>query len=107
MAENTTRISPTVIVDGNITSNEDIYVEGTIKGGITTSADLFVEAKGTVEAEVSTRNIEIRGNLIGNIEASDRFELMPEGKMIGDVRAPRVVIADGAKFKGKIEMPER
>jgi cytoskeletal protein CcmA (bactofilin family) len=79
-------------------------VEGTVKGTINVTADVYVEAKGTVEAEVTTRNIEIRGTLTGN---SDRFELMPEGKMDGDVSAPRVVIADGAKFKGKIDMPQR
>lgn len=109
MAENTkalTRIGSTVVIDGNVNCEEDIAIEGVIKGGIVTTADIFVEANGTIEAQVETRNIEIEGILVGNVSATERFNLMPGGKMLGDVKAPRVVISDGAKFKGNIEMKE-
>jgi cytoskeletal protein CcmA (bactofilin family) len=102
-----TRIGSTVVIDGNVSCDEDIAIDGTLKGGIVTSADIYVEAGGTIEAEVETRNIQIEGTLVGNVQASDQFVLMPDGKMIGDVKAPRVVISDGAKFKGNIEMEEK
>jgi cytoskeletal protein CcmA (bactofilin family) len=105
-ADTVTRIGSTVVIDGNVSCEEDIAIEGVLKGGIVTTADIYVEAGGTIEAEVETRNIQIDGTLVGNVQASERFVLMPEGKMVGDVKAPRVVISDGAKFKGNIEMQE-
>lgn len=104
--ETFTKIGSTVVIDGNVSCEEDIAVEGVIKGGIVTTADIYVESEGTIEAQVETKNIQIQGALVGNVSASERFVLMPGGKMVGDVKAPRVVISDGAKFKGNIEMQD-
>jgi cytoskeletal protein CcmA (bactofilin family) len=101
-----TVIGSTIVIDGELRSNEDISIQGTIKGKIETNADLFVEASGTIEAEVNTRSIEVHGTMVGNVRATDKYELMREGRVTGDVQAPRVVIADGAKFKGHIDMAE-
>lgn len=101
-----TVIGSTIVIDGELRSNEDISIQGTIKGKIETNADLFVEASGTIEAEVNTRSIEVHGTVVGNVRATDKYELMREGRVTGDVQAPRVVIADGAKFKGHIDMAE-
>ena len=101
-----TIIGSTIVIDGELRSNEDISIQGTIKGKIETTADLFVEASGTIEAEVNTHSIEVHGTVVGNVRASDKYELMREGRVTGDVSAPRVVIADGAKFKGHIDMAE-
>jgi cytoskeletal protein CcmA (bactofilin family) len=101
-----TVIGSTIVIDGELRSSEDISIQGTIKGKIETSADLFVEGSGTIEAEVNTRSIEVHGTIIGNVRATDKYELMREGRVTGDVSAPRVVIADGAKFKGHIDMAE-
>lgn len=109
MAEGTdalTKIGSTVVIDGNVSCEEDIAIEGVLKGGIVTTADIYVESGGTIEAQVETRNIQIEGTLVGNVEATERFVLMPGGTMLGDVKAPRVVISDGAKFKGNIEMQD-
>jgi cytoskeletal protein CcmA (bactofilin family) len=104
MAEATTIIGSTIIIEGKFTSQEDVSVQGTLQGHIETSADLFVEEGGTVEAEVVTHNIDVRGKVVGNVTASDRFEVHPGGSVTGDVRAPRVVLADGGKYKGHIDM---
>jgi cytoskeletal protein CcmA (bactofilin family) len=101
-----TVIGSTIVIDGELRSNEDISIQGTIKGKIETNADLYVEASGTLEAEVNTRSIEVHGTVVGNVRATDKYELMREGRVTGDVQAPRVVIADGAKFKGHIDMAE-
>jgi cytoskeletal protein CcmA (bactofilin family) len=101
-----TVIGSTIVIDGEVRSSEDISIQGTVKGRIETKADLFVEASGTIEAEVNTHSIEIHGTVVGNVRASDKYELMREGRVTGDIAAPRVVIADGAKFKGHIDMVE-
>ena len=101
-----TVIGSTIVIDGELHSKEDISVRGTIKGKIQTTADLFVEDGGTVEAEVETRSIDIDGTIVGNVRASDKYELKPSGRVTGDVYAPRVVIADGSRFKGSIDMGE-
>lgn len=103
MADLTT-IGDTIIINGEFKSEEDVSVKGKIIGRIETSADLFVEESGVLEAEITTRNIDVRGKVVGNIAATDRFEIHPGGDVTGDVRAPRVVLADGAKYKGNIDM---
>lgn len=104
--EEITKIGKTLVLEGVIRCEEDIYIHGTIKGEMNTTADVYLEEGGTLEAQVTTRNIQIRGRLSGNVTASDKFVLLPEGSMTGDVKAPRVVIEDGAMFRGRIEMPD-
>ena len=64
------------------------------------------EEGGAIEAEVTTRNIDVHGTIVGNVVASDRFEIHPGGSVTGDVRALRVVLADGGKYKGNMDMTE-
>jgi len=104
MADPTTVIGDTITINGEFHSKEDVSIRGKIQGRIETSADLYVEKDGTVEAEVSTRNVDVHGTVIGNITAAERFEIHPGGSVTGDVRSPRVVLADGGKYKGNIDM---
>jgi cytoskeletal protein CcmA (bactofilin family) len=104
MAGPQTIIGSSIIITGELKSGEDVAILGKVQGRIETTADLFVQDGGSVEAEVSTRNVEVRGSVTGDIVATDRFEILPGGSVNGDVRAPRVVLADGGKYKGNIEM---
>ena len=104
MAESQTVIGSTIVINGEFRSQEDVSIRGKIQGRIETTADLFVEEGGMVEAEVRTRNIDIRGTVVGNVTASDRFELHPDGSATGDIQAPRVVVADGGRYKGRVDM---
>ena len=106
MADEQTVIGPTITVTGEFLSQENVSILGTVRGKIETSADLFVEEGGVIEAEVITRNIDVRGAIVGNVTASDRFEIHPGGSVTGDVRAPRVVLADGGNYKGNIDMTD-
>jgi cytoskeletal protein CcmA (bactofilin family) len=108
MAEGTaeTVIGSTIVIDGELKSGEDISIQGTVKGRIQTTADLFIEEGGQVQAEVETRSIEIKGSVTGNVTASDKYELKEGARVEGDVHAPRVLLADGARFKGNIDMEE-
>lgn len=99
-----TVLGPTLEIEGEIEGEEDLVIQGKIQGKIISRKNLTVDSSGKVEASVTTKNLAVSGMLIGNVEASERVEVKREGKMIGDIKAPRVIIADGAKFKGNIEM---
>ena len=97
-------IGSSIVIDGEITGDEDLVVQGTVKGRIALKQSLFVENSGVVEADIETQKVEISGSVTGNIQASDKVELRSDGKMTGDIKAPRILIADGATFKGNVDM---
>jgi cytoskeletal protein CcmA (bactofilin family) len=97
-------IGSSVVIDGEISGDEDLVIQGTVKGKITLKESLFVEGSGVVEADIVTRNVEVSGSVTGNINASDKVELKTDGRMVGDIKAPRILIADGATFKGNVDM---
>lgn len=99
-----TVLGPTLEIEGEIEGDEDLVIQGRIQGKIISKKDLTVDNSGKVEASITTKNLAVSGMLVGNVTASERVEVRKEGKMIGDIKAPRVIIADGAKFKGNIEM---
>lgn len=99
-----TVLGPTLEIEGEIEGEEDLVIQGKIQGKIVSRKDLTVDSSGKVEASITTKNLAVSGFLVGNVTASERVEVRREGKMIGDIKAPRVIIADGAKFKGNIEM---
>lgn len=99
-----TIIGSSIIIDGEITGDEDLIIQGTVKGRIGLKESLFVESSGNVEADIETQNVEISGQVTGNIAASDKVELKSQCRMVGDIKAPRILIADGAVFKGNVDM---
>lgn len=98
-----TIIGNAITVDGEITGEEPLIVQGTVKGRVILD-HVVVEAEGIVEADLEVRQVEISGQLTGNVSAQDRVEIRPEGRVTGDIRAPRIQIAEGARFKGHIDM---
>ena len=99
-----TVIGSSIVIDGEISGDEDLVIQGTVKGKISLKESLFVEASGTVEADIDTQNVEIAGRVTGNISASDKVELKSDCRVVGDIKAPRILIADGASFKGNVDM---
>lgn len=99
-----TIIGSSIVIDGEISGDEELVVQGTVKGRITLSDSLFIEESGTVEADIETRNVEVSGTVTGNVVASEKVEIKTEGRMVGDIKAPRILIADGANFKGNVDM---
>lgn len=93
-----------ITIDGELSGNEPVVVEGTVKGKINLQSSLTVASGGVVEADVETQDMEINGHVTGNITAGERVEIAAEGKMVGDIKSPRILIADGAGFKGHIDM---
>ena len=99
-----TVIGSSIVIDGEISGDESLVVQGTVKGRINLSENVYIENSARVEADMEVDSVEVGGEVTGNITASGKVELKAESKMIGDVRAPRIHIADGALFKGNIDM---
>ena len=99
-----TVIGNSIMIDGEISGDEDLVIQGTVKGKIAVKESLFVEGTGVVEADIETQNVEIAGKVTGNILASDKVELKSDCRVVGDIKAPRILIADGASFKGNVDM---
>ena len=99
-----TIIGSSIVIDGEITGDEDLVIQGTVKGKISLKESLYVEESGAVEADIETQNVDISGQVTGNIVASDKVELKTQCRMVGDIKAPRILIADGASFKGNVDM---
>jgi cytoskeletal protein CcmA (bactofilin family) len=79
-------------------------IEGEFEGRLEVQAPVAIGAGGVVRGDIVAQSVRVGGELHGNVTADERFELEPEGRIEGDVTAPRVVIAEGAYFKGNVEM---
>ena len=99
-----TVIGQSIVISGEVEGNEDLIVQGTIQGKISLNSNLIVEPSGNIQADVSSQMVQINGALTGNITASEKVEIKEHGKMTGDIKAPRILIADGALFKGNVDM---
>lgn len=101
-----TVIGPSILINGKLTGDEDLTVRGRVEGELTLTKTLIVEPSGVVKANVTVKNAVVSGVVVGNIQASESVELTQEGRMVGDIRAPRVIIVDGASFRGRVDMGE-
>jgi cytoskeletal protein CcmA (bactofilin family) len=99
-----TVVGPGIRISGRVTGEEDLHVEGRIDGAIQLSDTLFVAPGGIVAAEVEAHNVVVSGVIVGNVTARDCVTLHSGAKLVGDITAPRLVIADGAAFKGNVRM---
>ncbi len=99
-----TIIGSSIVIDGEISGDEDLVIQGTVKGKISLKESLFVESSGVVEADIEVQNVDVAGRVTGNIGATDKVELKSDCRVVGDIRAPRILIADGASFKGNVDM---
>ena len=97
-------IGSTIVIDGEIQGDEDLVILGTVKGRIELKQDLFVSSGATIEAQIQAQNVEITGQVTGDVSATDKVDLKPDCHVIGDIKAPRILIADGASFKGNVDM---
>jgi len=101
-----TVIGESILINGSLNGDEDLTVRGRVEGTLTLTKTLVVEQSGIVKAEVQVRNCVIAGVVVGNVTATESVEITKEGRMVGDIAAPRVIIVDGASFRGRIDMGE-
>jgi cytoskeletal protein CcmA (bactofilin family) len=93
-----------LIVEGEFTSDEPVVVEGTLRGTLTTAEAISVSGDGIVEADLQALSVIVAGQVTGNVSASARVDIQAGGRLIGDVKANRLTIADGASFRGNVDM---
>jgi cytoskeletal protein CcmA (bactofilin family) len=104
-ASSTARLGPTIALEGKLTGDEDLLVEGRFRGEIQVPAhQVTVGSDGRVEGEVRASAIVVEGEVRGNLTASQQVLVRASGSVHGDIRAPRVALDQGCRFKGAIDM---
>lgn len=98
-------IGKSVVVKGELSGSEDLYVDGEVEGSINLRGQsLTIGPNGRVRANIEARNVIVHGRVDGNIKASDRVDLRKSASLSGDISTARVAIEDGAYFKGSIDI---
>src|SRR5438477_4547625 len=103
-AFNGTFFGPNVTIDGTISGSEAVLIEGTVRGKINLTNDLRIGTKARVEAAVHAKNVTIEGKLNGDVSADDRVELIASATVDGNIKAPKIIVAEGARFRGNVDM---
>lgn len=92
-------------ITGRLRGGEDLVIEGKIEGSIALEDNhLVLEQSAIIKANAEVKNITIRGVMNGNSVATDKVELCEEAQVEGDIKSPRLVMRDGAKFRGNVDM---
>jgi cytoskeletal protein CcmA (bactofilin family) len=98
-------IGRSVVIKGELSGSEDLYVDGQVEGSIELRGNsLIIGPNGQVRANVNAKGVVVQGKLDGNIQASDRAELKKSAIAVGDISTQRIAIEDGAYFKGKVDI---
>jgi cytoskeletal protein CcmA (bactofilin family) len=100
-------IGPRVQLKGELHGSEAVVVEGSVEGSVRLTAELRVAPGGTVKADVSAHTLVVAGELIGDCQATERIVIEATGRLTGNIKAPRIVIAEGATFRGTSDMSPR
>ena len=91
-------------IKGEITGDEDLVIEGNVEGQIRITRDLRVAPGGVLKANVEAQSVNVSGEIVGDCQASGRVEIQATGRLTGNIRAPKIVIAEGAMFRGNSDM---
>ena len=95
-----------ITIKGELSGAEDLTLEGRVEGKISLPDNvLTVGTSARITAEIVAKTVILLGHVVGNISVKERFEIRAGGSMDGNVKAPRIAMADGAIVNGKIEMP--
>ena len=98
-------IGKSVIIKGELSGSEDLTIEGQVEGKIELRQNvLTIGPNAKIKAQVAAKTIVVEGSVQGNVTATERIEIRDKGSVEGDLASPRVAIADGAHFRGSIDM---
>ena len=102
---NSAVIGKSVVVKGQILSREDLTIEGEVEGTVELQEHrLTVGQNGKVNAGVKARELVVLGSIQGNVDITDKIDIRKDAKLVGDIKTARIVIEDGAFFKGNIDI---
>ena len=98
-------IGKSVVIKGELNGSEDLTIEGQVEGKIELRQNvLTIGPNGRIKAQVFAKSVIILGEVTGNVTASEKVDIRDNGSVDGDIAAPRVAIAEGAHFRGSIDM---
>ncbi len=98
-------IGKSVSIKGEIHSREDLTIDGEVEGTVEVQdSRLTVGQNGKVQASVKAREIIVLGTILGNVDVTDKIDIRKDAKLVGDIRTARIVIEDGAYFKGSTDI---
>jgi cytoskeletal protein CcmA (bactofilin family) len=104
-ARNMSCLGSSLVIKGQISGSEDLQVDGKVEGPISLQGQkLTVGPAGKLSSEIAAREVIVHGNVTGNLQVQDRVEVKKDASVIGDIRAARISVEDGAYFKGRIEI---
>jgi cytoskeletal protein CcmA (bactofilin family) len=101
-------IGKSVIIKGELNGSEDLTIEGHVEGTIQLREHvLTIGPNGRIKAQVFARSVVVLGEVTGNVTASDKVDIRDNGSVDGDIISPRVAIAEGAHFRGSVDMQRK
>jgi cytoskeletal protein CcmA (bactofilin family) len=101
-------IGKSVVIKGELSGSEDLTIEGNVEGKIELRDNtLTIGPNGKIRAEVFAKQVIVLGEVTGNVTASEKVDIRDNGSVDGDVTSPRVAIAEGAHFRGAIDMQQK
>ncbi len=105
MERDVVNIGKSVVIKGELSGSEDLTIEGQVEGKIELRQNvLTIGPNGRIKAQIFAKAVVVLGEVIGNITASEKVDIRDKGAVEGDIAAPRVAIAEGAHFRGSIDM---
>jgi cytoskeletal protein CcmA (bactofilin family) len=101
-------IGKSVVIKGELSGSEDLTIEGLVEGKIELKDHLLtIGANGRIKAQVFAKTVIVLGEVTGNVSASEKVEIKDGGSVDGDIVSPRVAIAEGAHFRGSVDMQKK
>ena len=98
-------IGKSVVIKGELSGSEDLTIEGHVEGRIDLKENvLTIGPNGKIKAEVFAKAVIVLGEVTGNVTASEKVDIRDNGSVDGDIASPRVAIAEGAHFRGSVDM---
>jgi cytoskeletal protein CcmA (bactofilin family) len=108
MEKDIVNIGKSVVIKGELNGSEDLTIEGHVEGTIQLRDHvLTIGPNGRIKAQVFAKAVIVLGEVTGNVTASDKVDIRDNGSVDGDIVAPRVAIAEGAHFRGSVDMQRK
>ena len=105
IARDKVNIGKSVVIKGELSGSEDLTIEGHVEGRIELRDNvLTIGPNGKIKAEVFAKSVIVLGEVVGNVTASEKVDIRDAGSVDGDIISPRVAIAEGAHFRGSVDM---
>jgi len=108
MEKDIVNIGKSVVIKGELNGSEDLTIEGHVEGKIELRDHvLTIGPNGRIKAELFAKSVVVLGEVIGNVSASEKVDIRENGSVEGDITSPRVAIAEGAHFRGSVDMQRK